>query len=78
MGTHGPFDPLELTPQERRVSSLVSIGLSNKAVADRMFVSVNTVETHLRHAFVKLDVRSRTELARKFTDLRDSTLPADP
>ncbi|HEV7194885.1 MAG TPA: LuxR C-terminal-related transcriptional regulator [Pedococcus sp.] len=78
VGTHGPFDPLELTPQERRVSSLVSTGLSNKAVADRMFVSVNTVETHLRHAFVKLDVRSRTELARKFTDLRDSTLPADP
>ena len=62
----------ELTPQERRVAVLVSEGLTNREVAARLFVSVNTVETHLRHLFQKLGVRSRTELAARFTDLRDS------
>jgi DNA-binding NarL/FixJ family response regulator len=38
-------------------------GLTNKAVAERLFVSPNTVGTHVRHVFEKLGVRSRTELA---------------
>jgi DNA-binding CsgD family transcriptional regulator len=62
----------ELTPQERRVAVLVSDGLTNREVAATLFVSTNTVETHLRHLFQKLGVRSRTELAARFTDLRDS------
>jgi DNA-binding CsgD family transcriptional regulator len=62
----------ELTPQERRVAVLVSDGLTNREVAARLFVSTNTVETHLRHVFQKLGVRSRTELANRFTDFRDS------
>ena len=65
----------ELTPTERRVAVLVSEGLTNREVAARLFVSVNTVETHLRHLFQKLGVRSRTELAGRFTDLRDSNEP---
>jgi DNA-binding CsgD family transcriptional regulator len=62
----------ELTPQERRVAVLVSDGLTNREVAAALFVSTNTVETHLRHLFQKLGVRSRTELAGRFRDLRDS------
>ncbi len=65
----------ELTPQERRVAVLVSDGLTNREVAARLFVSTNTVETHLRHVFQKLGVRSRTELANRFTDFRDSNEP---
>jgi DNA-binding CsgD family transcriptional regulator len=65
-----------LTPQERRVAALVSDGLTNREVAAVLFVSTNTVETHLRHLFQKLGVRSRTELARQFRDLRDSNEPA--
>jgi DNA-binding CsgD family transcriptional regulator len=53
----------ELTSQERRIADLVSRGLSNREVAGQMFLSVNTIETHLRHIFRKLGVRSRTQLA---------------
>jgi DNA-binding CsgD family transcriptional regulator len=53
----------ELTSQERRIADLVSRGLSNREVAVAMFLSVNTIETHLRHIFRKLGVRSRTQLA---------------
>jgi DNA-binding CsgD family transcriptional regulator len=58
---HGTRD--ELTSQERRIADLVSRGLSNREVASQMFLSVNTIETHLRHIFRKLGVRSRTQLA---------------
>jgi DNA-binding NarL/FixJ family response regulator len=65
-----PAPPLhsELTPQERTVARLVAAGLSNREVAERLFVTTNTVETHLRHIFQKLDVRSRTQLAIAFRD----------
>jgi DNA-binding CsgD family transcriptional regulator len=62
----------ELTPQERRIAVLVSQGLTNQEVAAHLFVSTNTVETHLRHIFQKLGVTSRTQLAGRFTDFRDS------
>ena len=62
----------ELTPQELVVSRLVARGLTNREVAAQLFLSTNTIETHLRHVFQKLGLRSRTELAAKFTDFRDS------
>jgi ATP/maltotriose-dependent transcriptional regulator MalT len=52
-----------LSPTERRVVALVAEGLSNAAVAERMFVSRRTVETHVYHLFQKLGVASRVELA---------------
>ena len=65
-----PASPLhsELTPQERTVARLVATGLTNREIAERLFVTTNTVETHLRHIFQKLDVRSRTQLAIAFRD----------
>jgi DNA-binding CsgD family transcriptional regulator len=53
----------ELTAQEARIVRLVCQGLTNKGVAAQLFLSPRTVETHLAHAFRKLDVRTRTELA---------------
>ena len=70
--TRGPGTGGELTPQELRVAALVGEGLTNREVAARLFVSTNTVETHLRHVFQKRGVRSRTELVGQFTDFRDS------
>ena len=52
-----------LTPSERRVADLVAAGRSNPEVAQTLFVSRATVETHLRSVFRKLDVASRDELA---------------
>jgi DNA-binding CsgD family transcriptional regulator len=54
-----------LTPGERRVAELVAGGLSNKEVAARLYLSVATVDTHLRGVYAKLGIRSRTQLARR-------------
>ena len=53
-----------LSPAELRVALLVSEGLSNKQIAERLFISRHTVESHLKQAFAKLGVRSRVELTR--------------
>jgi predicted ATPase/DNA-binding CsgD family transcriptional regulator len=52
-----------LTPAEARVASLVARGCTNGEVAERLFVSVNTVKTQLGHVYAKLGVANRTELA---------------
>jgi DNA-binding CsgD family transcriptional regulator len=51
-----------LTPSERRVARLAADGLSTPEIAQQLFVTVNTVETHLRDAYVKLDIHSRDQL----------------
>jgi DNA-binding CsgD family transcriptional regulator len=53
-----------LTDTERRVTDLVVQGLSNRQVANRVFLSTHTVAFHLRHIFWKLGVTSRVQLAR--------------
>ncbi len=55
--------PESLTPGERRVVDLVAGGLSNRQVAQSLFVTEKTVETHLGHAYAKLGIRSRRGLA---------------
>ena len=62
-----------LTSPRPCVARLVAQGHTNREVATQLFLTTNTIETHLRHVFQKLGVRSRTELASKFTDFRDST-----
>jgi DNA-binding NarL/FixJ family response regulator len=72
-----------LTPTEQQIADLVARGLTNRAVAGHLFLSVNTVESNLKRIFRKLGVRSRTELARhldgsdpdKRTDIGDSRPP---
>jgi len=54
-----------LTPSERQVAELVAAGLSNKQVAAQLYVSVATVDTHLRGVYSKLGIRSRAQLARR-------------
>jgi ATP/maltotriose-dependent transcriptional regulator MalT len=51
-----------LTPSERRVARLAADGLSTPEIAQQLFVTVNTVETHLRRAYQKLDIHSRDQL----------------
>jgi DNA-binding CsgD family transcriptional regulator len=52
-----------LTPTERQVVDLVAAGLRNTEIAARLFVAPSTIKTHLAHAFAKLDVSTRSELA---------------
>jgi DNA-binding NarL/FixJ family response regulator len=54
-----------LTTQELAVAKLVATGLTNRQTARELVVSEKTVEYHLRNAFGKLQVTSRTQLARK-------------
>lgn len=56
----------QLTDREREVLELVMHGLGNKAIADRLGVTVAAVKWHLQHIYEKLHVRSRTEAALKF------------
>ena len=57
-----------LTTSERTVARLVAEGLTNREVAERLFVSPHTVNSHLRHVFSKLGINSRVELARHARD----------
>jgi DNA-binding CsgD family transcriptional regulator len=52
-----------LTPSERRIADLAARGMSNPEIAQALFVTVKTVEMHLGHAYRKLGVHSRRDLA---------------
>jgi DNA-binding CsgD family transcriptional regulator len=58
----------ELTETERRVAALAADGLANKEIASALFVSVRTVEVHLKRVYAKLGIRSRTQLARRLSE----------
>ncbi len=64
-----------LTEAELRVVRLVAQGLTNRATAARLFLSPHTVDTHLRHAFAKLEVSSRVELTRHVLEHQDHANP---
>ena len=52
-----------LTPSERRIADMAAGGLSNPEIAQELFLTVKTVEMHLTHAYRKLDIHGRTEIA---------------
>jgi ATP/maltotriose-dependent transcriptional regulator MalT len=52
---------LGITPRELEILEAVAAGLSNKEIADRLFVSENTVKTHAARVFAKLSARRRTQ-----------------
>lgn len=59
----------ELTPSERSTAELAAQGLANKEIAQRQFVTVNTVEAHLTRTYAKLGIRSRAQLTEKLSEV---------
>jgi DNA-binding CsgD family transcriptional regulator len=59
-----------LTPSELRVARMAAAGLSNREIAQALFVTVKTVETHLGHVYRKLEVGSREQLPAVLVDER--------
>jgi DNA-binding NarL/FixJ family response regulator len=64
-GRTGTRRPDELSPQEVSVARLAQAGRSNRQIAQQLHLSVKTVETHLRHVYQKLGIRSRWQLCER-------------
>jgi DNA-binding CsgD family transcriptional regulator len=60
--------PDALTGAERQVAALAAEGMSNRQIAQHLFVTQATVESHLRHVFHKLGIKSRTDLPSHFPE----------
>ena len=58
----------ELTPREQEVSALACLNLTNVEIADCLFISPETVKTHLRNVLYKFNLRSKTELRQMMAD----------
>ncbi len=65
MPAAGPCETSELSPREKDVLSLLAKGYRSKEIADEMKIGVGTVNTHVRHIYEKLHVRSRAEAVAK-------------
>lgn len=59
---------LGITPREYQILELIAAGLSNREIAGKLFVSENTVKTHSRRLFDKLDASRRTQAVRRAKD----------
>jgi NarL family two-component system response regulator LiaR len=58
-----------LTPREHEILGLIALGLSNREIGERLFVSENTVKTHSSRLFDKLSVNRRTQAVQKGREL---------
>ncbi|NUK10215.1 AAA family ATPase [Streptomyces lunaelactis] len=76
VGSRGAYG-CSLTAGEERVTALAAQGYSNKQIAERLFVSLRTVETHLTGAYRKLRITGRSELVAVLGDI-SSRGPRDP
>jgi DNA-binding NarL/FixJ family response regulator len=59
-----------LTPREKEILAFLEDGLRYKEIATRLFLSVETVRTHIRNIYLKLQVQSRTEALNKIRKTR--------
>lgn len=59
------LEKLNITPREYEVLQYIAEGLSNQEIAERLFVSLNTIKTHTSNLFAKLDAQRRTQAVQK-------------
>ena len=60
---HGPADEDDLTPREREILALICVGASNQDISDKLFISTNTVKTHIYKIYKKIHVPNRMQAA---------------
>jgi len=72
----GDKESHNISHREEEVLNLICEGASNKEIADQLHLSIETIRTHLRRIYDRLHVRSRTEAAMKYRELRDPSAPA--
>ncbi|MEZ5016799.1 MAG: LuxR C-terminal-related transcriptional regulator [Flavipsychrobacter sp.] len=63
------IEKLGISSREYDVLEQMSQGLSNQEIADKLFISLNTVKTHAANLYVKLDVKRRTQAVQKAKEL---------
>lgn len=61
---------LGISKREHEVLGLMAQGFSNQQIADKLFVSLNTIKTHSSNLFLKLEVSRRTQAVQKAKELR--------
>lgn len=63
------LEKYKLSKREHEVLMLIAAGYSNQEIAERLFVSLNTIKTHSSNLFLKLDVKRRTQAVQKAKEL---------
>lgn len=68
------FEPVKrdgfgLTLREREVLDLLAQGISNKEISQKLFISVETVKSHIKNIYKKLEVKNRVEAVKKYTEI---------
>jgi NarL family two-component system response regulator LiaR len=64
------FQRLGISKREHEVLDLMAQGLSNQEIADKLFVSLNTIKTHTSNLLLKLEAKRRTQAVQKAKNLR--------
>lgn len=74
-----PIGVESLTPSQRRVAELAASGMTNRQIAQTLFLTVKTIETHLAAAYDKLGIRSRQQLPTALSErAEEAPAVADP
>lgn len=69
------LEPFHFSPREKDVLPLLLQGYTNSQIAEELYISLNTVKTHIRNIYQKVGVKRRYELLARFKDLRLSSDP---
>jgi LuxR family maltose regulon positive regulatory protein len=65
-----PHSVIDLSVREQETLTLIAQDLSNQEIADKLFISLNTVKTHLKNIYLKLEVDNRSKAVAKAKELR--------
>jgi DNA-binding CsgD family transcriptional regulator len=64
------LEKYEITDREADVLHMISHGYNNAEIADKLFISINTVKYHIKNLYLKLDAKNRVEIINRFAPER--------